>query len=255
MVKIVYWLIDYIHLTRGVVAMYWHKHPPSHYLDFILPDHTPVILLPGLLEKWGVMKNMGDYLSRQGHPVYIVPQLGYNIVNIPSAAKTVRFFLLHILPGRKHSVPFLPEAVQHIRELVDKHNLERVVFVAHSKGGLIGKYYMVHHNRDGRVKGLVAIATPFTGSKLAKLVPHDSFREMREGEKIINDLESHHAVNHKIISIFPKFDNHIWAKDSSFLEGAENICLNTYGHHKVLFNKQTKQLILDSIEKLARSPE
>lgn len=232
--------------------MYWHRHPPRHYLDFILPDHTPVILIPGLLEKWGFMKNLGDYLSRHGHPVHVVPQLGYNIVNIPTAAKTVRFFLLHLLPGRKHPMPVLPKAADRIRELIDRHNLDRVVFVAHSKGGLIGKYYMIHHNRDGRVKGLVAVATPFTGSKLAKLVPHDSFQELREGQKILQDLESHKAVNHRIVSIYPKFDYHIWTKDASYLEGAENICLDLYGHHKVLFNRKTKQLILDSIEKFAR---
>ena len=253
MVKIVRWLIDYIYLTRGAAAMYWHKHPPSHYLDFILPDHTPVILIPGLLEKWGFMKNMGDFLSRQGHPVHVVPQLGYNIVSIPSAAKTVKFFLLHLLPGHTHSIPVLSETAEHIRKLIDKHNLEHVVFVAHSKGGLIGKYYLVHHNHDSRVKGMVAIATPFTGSKIAKLVPHDSFREMREGQKILHDLESHKAVNRKIISMFPKFDNHIWVKDASYLEGAENICLDTHGHHKVLFNKETKQHIVNAVEKLSRT--
>lgn len=241
-----------MHLARGAAAMYWHKHPPAHYLDFMLPDHTPVILLPGLLEKWGFMKNLGDYLSRQGHPVHIVPQLGYNIVDIPSAAKTVQFFLRHLLPGKKHSIPLLPEKAQLIRELIDRHALDRVVFVAHSKGGLIGKYYMVHHNHDNRVKGLVAVATPFNGSKLAKLVPHDSFREMREGQKILHDLEVHKAVNQRIVSIFPKFDNHIWAKDASYLEGAENICLDTHGHHKVLFNKETKLLIVKAVEKLSR---
>lgn len=250
MFKIVHWIIDYWYLTRGALTMYWRKRPPSHYLDFILPDHTPVILIPGLLEKWGFMKNLGDFLSARGHPVYVVPELGYNITGIPSAAKTVRFFLLHILPGRTQSIPDLFKTSQHIRNLIDRHGLGQVIFIAHSKGGLIGKYYLIHHNNDHRVKGMIAIATPFTGSSLARLVPHDSFRELTSGQTILHDLESNKAVNQQIISVFPSFDNHIWSKDASYLEGALNIRLDIKGHHKVLFTKQTKATILDSLNKL-----
>lgn len=245
------WLVDYVHLLRGGVAMYVHREPPKHYLDFILPHKSAVILLPGFLEKWGFMKTLGDYISLHGHPTYIVPNLGYNITDIPSGAKTVRLIILQALPKIGHHLPNVHASAKLIHDLLNKYDIEQAVFVAHSKGGLVGKYYLIHLNQDKRVRGMVAIATPFAGSALAKLVPHSSFQELAAGNAIIQDLEKNLTVNSQIISIYPKFDNHIWTPGASYLEGGENIEVSISGHHKVLFDKQTKELVLKCIDKLS----
>jgi triacylglycerol lipase len=245
------WVIDYAHLLRGGAAMYFYRNPPRHYLDFILPHKAAVILLPGFLEKWGFMKNLGDYISRHGHPTYIVPKLGHNISDIPSGARIVRMVLVQALPQLGHHLPNVHASAQLIRHLLDKYDIEQAVFVAHSKGGLVGKYYLAHFNQDEKVRGMVAIATPFSGSALAKLIPHSSFQELTANNQIIQDLEKHREVNHRIISIYPQFDNHIWTPDASHLDGAENIQVNISGHHRVLFDKQAKALVLKCIGKLA----
>lgn len=224
--KIGAWMVDYGYMVRGALATIIHRKPPKHYLGHIVTGKASVILIPGITHRWGYMKHLGDKISLEGHPVYIVPDLGYNLSDISTSAK-----ILH--------------------SLLIKENISGVVLVAHSKGGLIGKYLLVHHNADNRVLGMVAIATPFSGSAMAKLVPHESFRELLTDSEIIRNLEKHSAVNEHIISIIPEYDNHVWAEQGSYLDGAaDNIEVPVKRHHKVLFSEHVLQTILDSIEKL-----
>ncbi len=226
--KIRHWIIDYLHMIRGHIFAAVHRDPPEHYLGYALPDKVPVILIPGILEKWGFMKPIADRISREGHPVYVVPGLQYNIFSIPLSAQEVREVVVRAIPKEDFAV-----------------------LLAHSKGGLIGKYLLSHYNDDGRIKGMVAIATPFSGAVLAKFIPHGAFQELTPESKIIHDLGEHDAVNHKIISIIPKFDNHILGEKGSHLQGAENIVVSESGHHKVLFSKEVEDKVLESIEKIA----
>jgi triacylglycerol lipase len=255
MKKVAYWLIDYVYLFRGGAAMYLHRNPPGHYTNFVVEDKSPVILVPGFLEKWGFLKRLGDFISLKGHPTYIVPDLGHNIADVPSASKTLRLVVLQAVSGSRHYLPDIQKGAKKLREVLENQNIQRAVIVAHSKGGLIGKYYLVHHNQDKRVVGMVAIAAPFAGSALARLVPHPSAQELVARHKLIQDLEKHSGINHQIISIYPTFDNHIWTENGSFLEGAENIQVSLSGHNRVLFNKDVKKLVLKSVEKLSRYKE
>jgi len=228
--KILSWVVDYGYMIHGsVTSLIYHK-PPKHYLDYVLENKVPVILVPGILGKWGFMKTLGDKISLAGHPVYIVPELGYNLFKIPDSTKKLRDVI----------------------EKIDtkKDNLKGVILIAHSKGGLIGKYLLAHQNQDNKVLGLISVATPFSGSSMAKLLPLDSIQELNTDSKIILDLEKHTEVNNKIISICPEYDNHVWAEKGSYLDGAKNIGVNVHGHHKVIFDKNVEDIVLKYIEEI-----
>jgi len=222
--KLKHWLEDSLYMARGYSRTYLHREPPSHYLGHIVEGKVPVILIQGIAQKWGFLKNVGDEVSLKGHPVYIVPELGYNFNDIPTSA-------------------------QIIRTLIDQNNLHDVLLIGHSKGGLIGKYLLVHKNEDNRIKGLIAIATPFSGSNSGFIFPFKSYRELTPQSGIIKDLNSQTDVNKKIISMYPKFDNFIWSKAGSFLPGATNVEIDDYGHNKILFNKK----LISQIESLISS--
>lgn len=228
MKRVVYWLIDSLYLLKGKAKMLLHRIPPKHYLDYIVEGKNPVILLPGISSKWGFIKNLGDRISMDGHPVYIIPKLGYNLYDIPKSAKIVA-------------------------EFVEENNLKDVIIVGHSKGGLIGKYLMIYSNKDGRIKGVVAIASPFSGVRLANLLPHGAYSELHENSNLTKNLMAHKEVNGNIISIFPVFDNLILSSQGSYLEGAENIEVGEIkGHHKIIFDKKVADLILKPIERLSK---
>ncbi len=247
-----HWLVDYVHMFRSHGYMFLHSEPPKHYLDFVLPGKVPVILLPGITGRWTFMKHLGDKISLAGHPVYVVPKLGYNLSLIPSAAKVVHELILEMVPNLGHNIPDILLNAKLVRNIIEKYDIQNVVIVAHSKGGLIGKYLLIHHNHDQRIKGMVAIATPFSGSAMAKLIPHHAFKEIATDSKLIHDLEQHTGVNNKIISIYPVFDNHVWAIKGSYLEGAlENIQVDVMGHHKIIYDKDVEQKVFESIEKIS----
>lgn len=220
--KTIYWIVDYYYLILGKILMYIYKNPPKHYLDYIVKGKNPVILIPGNSNKWGFLKHLGDSISLKGHPVYVVSGLQFNFLDIPTSAKIVR-------------------------NIIDENNLGKSVIVGHSKGGLIGKYLLIHQNKDKKIKKVIAIGAPFSGSRLAKTSLRKSFKELLPESKILQELNSNTQVNSKIISIMPAFDNHVWHEKGSRLEGATNITVPTKGHHKIVFDKGVIKKITELI--------
>jgi triacylglycerol lipase len=180
----------------------------SRYLDGPL---APVLLLPGVYETWTFLRPLAERLHRQGHPVHVVRALGRNTRSVPVAARRAQRYL-------------------------DEHDLRGVVLVAHSKGGLIGKHMMLLDDRSGRIDRLVAIATPFGGSRYAHWMLDPSLRAFRPTEKTIAMLAASAAVNARITSIYGTVDTHI--PEGCALPGATNIELPVEGHFRVLADER-----------------
>ena len=166
----------------------------------------PVVLLPGVYERWQFLRPIADALSAAGHPVHVVRELGLNDRAIPASAARVLRFL---------------EAAE----------LRGVALVAHSKGGLIGKTAMLD-DAAGRIDRLVAVATPFSGSRMADLMVVPALRAFRPSHPVIRRLVAEREVNARITSIFPAFDPHIL--EGSALDGAVNVQLEVVGHFRIL---------------------
>lgn len=228
MAHIGHWLVDYLHMARGGASMFLYSDPPKHYLGYVVSGKCPVILIPGIFGKWGFLKHLGDKISLSGHPVYVATGLGYNLMDIPTSASI-------------------------IRKIIDQNNVQNCILVAHSKGGLIGKYLLAYLNSDNRIRGMISIATPYSGSAIVKLLPPIKFlKDLATTSEMLKELASHKEVNSKIISISPEFDNHVWAKEGSYLEGAENIKVNEKGHHKVVYSPEVEKIILSALEKFSK---
>ena len=181
------------------------------------------MLLPGVLENWAIMRMVGDQLNLAGHPVHALRELGSNTVPVSEGARIVE------------------------RELVDR-DLEDVVLVAHSKGGLIGKQVML--GPEGwRIRRLVAVATPFHGSRLAKLIPHPMVRAFDPHDPTIVELASRDVVDHRIVSICPSFDPHI--PEGSHLARATNVPVTASGHFRVLASPEVLAAIRHAVAEAA----
>jgi triacylglycerol lipase len=224
MKKVSYWIIDYCYLLVGKLLMHVYRKPPKRYLNHVVKGKNPIVIIQGKSNRWGFLKKLSDAISKLGYPVYIVHKLGSNRLDIPTSAKIVR-------------------------EIIDKNNLRNVTLLGHSKGGVVGKYILIHEDIDRRIDHLIAIAAPFSGSKIVDHFPHNkSLREFSPKSKIIQEISSNKKVDSKIISIMPEFDNHIWADKGSYLEGAMNVKIATKGHHKIVFDKNTIKKIIELIE-------
>lgn len=84
---------------------------------------------------------------------------------------------------------------------------------------------------------------------MVKIFRRKILKELRPESEIIKKLHEQGHVNHKIVSIFGEFDNHVWPTESCRLEGAKNIELNIYGHHKILFDKRVHDIVMAEVEK------
>lgn len=220
-----HWIKDYFHLARLYGHTIFVRKPPKHYLGHIVMHKAPIILIPGVTTKWTFLKIIADPLSLQGHPIYVIEKLGYNMKDIPTSATLVR-------------------------DVINEYDLKDVVIIAHSKGGLIGKYALLFNNADARIKKMVAIATPFGGSEVANFIPHQAIRELSPKDGIIQKLNVAKEVNGKITSIYGLFDNHVWPVESCRLEGAKNIQVAVHGHHAILVDPKVRDVVISEVEKM-----
>lgn len=215
-------VFDYLHVLykhgRGIKM----GKPPAHYLGYVQEGKAPIILIPGIYERWHALSVLAEPLSRNGHPIYSINNLGYNTRSIPETARIVR-------------------------EFIEKENLYNVIIIAHSKGGLIGKYLLAFKNQDQRIKKVIAIATPFGGSTIVRLIPHKAIKEFHPQSHIIKLLQAHSEVNHQIVSVYGTFDNYVRPLSSCNLEGAKNIQVDVRGHNKILFDTKVKALVFHEV--------
>jgi len=106
-------------------------------------------------------------------------------------------------------------------------NLRDVTIVAHSKGGLVGKRAMLHSASAGRIRHMVAVNSPFSGSIYARLFWAPSIRAFSPRNRGLRALAADLSVNHRITSVYSAFDPHI--PGGSHLPGATNIELDSAG--------------------------
>ncbi|NMM23580.1 MAG: alpha/beta hydrolase [Phycicoccus sp.] len=216
------WLFDYTYASRQQLASLLH---PGGAEAFRSPPHplTPaVVLLPGIYERWQFMRPLATALHRQGYPVHVVHRLGLNRGTIPAMARRV---------------------AAHI----EQQGLSQVVLIAHSKGGLIGKYAMVHDDPDHRIRAMVAINTPFAGSTPARWIPLTAVRAFVPTDATLTALADQTAVNARITAINSSFDPHI--PNHGKLPGAVNAALATPGHLRVLGDPQLLLAILEALRR------
>lgn len=185
-------------------------------------ERRPVLLVPGVYETWHYLRLVADALSDAGHPVFTVPGLGFNHRPIPQSADIVW---------------------RRIREL----DLRGLAIVAHSKGGLIGKHVLARDDVEQRVDRVVAVATPFAGSRMAYYALPRAMREFRPDHPVISGLVTEQRVNARIVSIAPRWDPHI--PDGSTLPGARNVTLPVIGHFRILLDERLPALVVAEVQR------
>ncbi|MEF2976787.1 esterase/lipase family protein [Subtercola sp. YIM 133946] len=209
-----WWIADYGYAAywqaRGVVA-------GRSLGRYGTGELRPVIVLPGIWETWGFMLPIVDELHRAGHPVFAITDLRRNAGTVVASAGLVARFIV-------------------------ERDLHDVLIVAHSKGGLIGKYAMALLDDERRISSMVAVSSPFAGSRYATHLPLPSLRALSPRDATTRMLAGSLEVNARTTSVYAQFDPHI--PEGSELAGARNVELATGGHFRTLAAPQTVALVL-----------
>ncbi|MBP6685573.1 MAG: alpha/beta hydrolase, partial [Leucobacter sp.] len=204
-----WWIADYLYAGVWQARAFLSRQDAR---SFSRGPGRPVLILPGVYENWRFMLPLIRELHAEGHPVHVVPALGHNRMPVPAGARRV--------------AAYLEEAA-----------LNDVVLVAHSKGGLVGKQLMASGASAARVRSMLAVATPFGGSRYARFMLNRTLRSFAPGNETVTALGRLLDVNGRIVSVFPSFDPHI--PEGSVLEGARNVRVGTAGHFRVLADPET----------------
>ena len=215
--KAVWWAQDYVYAAVcQVQGMLSRVQPGSFHQGHL----SPVLIIPGVYENWQFMMPLIRSIHDAGHPVHVVTVLQRNKLDVPVAARLV---------------------AQHLEEA----GLRDAAIVAHSKGGLIGKYAMLNLDPEGRISRMITVCTPFSGSRYAKYMLLPSLRIFSPSNALTLQLAREEAINSRITSIYGPFDPHI--PEGSVLPGATNIELPTAGHFRILGDHETARIIVEQL--------
>lgn len=209
-----WWARDYAYAAGRQLRGALSRVSPDEFLG---GAGRPVVVIPGIYEDWRFMLPLIEELHAAGHPVHVVTVLQRNRLAVPRAAAL-------------------------IADYVRQQDLRDTLIVAHSKGGLIGKYAMTSLDPAQRISRMVAVCSPFLGSRYAGYMLLPSLRALSPRNAVTLQLSREQSVNERITSIYGLFDPHI--PEGSVLPGARNVQLPTGGHFRILAEQETIRTVL-----------
>lgn len=175
----------------------------------------PVVLLHGFIDNRSVFVLLRRSLAQHGR--HRVESLNYSPLtcDIRTAAE---------LLGR------------HIEEICERTGSSRVDVVGHSLGGLIARYYVQCLGGDSRVRTLVTLGTPHSGTRVAPLAnAHPIVRQMRPESEVMEELSRPAAgCRTNFVSFWSDLDHLMDPLESARLDHpdlrAQNVQVSGIGH-------------------------
>ena len=156
---------------------------------------------------------------------------------------------MHAVPGLGYNRRPVADAADRTAAFLDEADLQGVVLVAHSKGGLVGKRVMLSP-AGSRVAGMVAVATPFRGSRYARYLLGRTLRAFSPRDAALLALAAERGVDARITAVYPRFDPHI--PETGRLEGGRNVELPLAGHFLPLGDPTLVDVVVREVDRIAR---
>lgn len=198
-----------------------------------MPERPPVILLPGAFGQELVYWNVWEYLlEKDGFHVYPTSFPRFTMSDLTMSAK------------------LLADKVQEVKAVED---VERVVLVGHSMGGLIARHYLTRLEGHLHVSRLVCLGVPHHGTWFGATAPIlRSTRQVMPGSDFLtelNEADRGHG-NVPILNIWSPYDGVVIPARSSLLErpGVVNRALPFAGHWGLLVSRRAYRWVKEALE-------
>jgi pimeloyl-ACP methyl ester carboxylesterase len=104
---------------------------------------------------------------------------------------------------------------------------------------------MLNLDPEHRIERMIAVCTPFSGSRYARYMLLPSLRIFSPRNPLTLQLAREETINSRITSIYGPFDPHI--PEGSVLPGATNIELPAAGHFRILGDPETARIIVEQL--------
>ena len=210
-------IADYCYAASLRIASYFVK---THDNDF-KPELSTVVIIPGVYETSLYFNDISKAISAT-----------HNVVHAES------------IYGKSRDID---QDALSISDYITGHGLTGVVLIGHSSGGLTA-VKSLNHCAD-RVSKVITIATPYHGVKNGHLLRTKIVRELLPGSRVIKSMTNlKGSIMGKVVSLYPSFDNQVWSKRGSYIEGAKNVRVRAKGHHLILRSRALRQAVLAELE-------
>lgn len=176
---------------------------------------TPVVLLHGFIDNRSVFVLLRRSLAQHG---------GQRVESLNYSPLTCDIRTAAELLGR------------HIEEICARTGSLQVDVVGHSLGGLIARYYVQCLGGDLRVRTLVTLGTPHSGTRVVPLADaHPIVRQMRPGSAVVEELSRPApGCRTRFVSFWSDLDSLMDPLESARLEHpdllAQNVQVSGIGH-------------------------
>lgn len=183
--------------------------------DRLRPGTRPIVLVHGYGCSRGVWWWLRGRLEAAGHTVASVS----------------------LTPPYTSIGKLVPQLNRRVDEVCRITGADQVVLIAHSMGGLVCRSYLARYGKS-RVERLITLASPHTGTELARIGFGRNAREMEPGSLWLRDLATE-DVPVPTISIRTPHDNYVMPQDNQRLPGAIDVELAGIGHLAALYSRRT----------------
>jgi hypothetical protein len=99
---------------------------------------------------------------------------------------------------------------------------------------------------------MVAVATPFSGSRLARYTVGRPLRAFDPRHPVLRALAAELSVNERITAVYPEVDPHIPGAER--LDGARTIAVPLWGHFRPLGHPLLVELVAREVERWSALP-
>lgn len=206
------------------------KFPKSATVSTTDSNKLPIILVQGYSEpSWYFMYGIYRNLKKNGwaniYPVNLFP----NIADITEQAKIVS---------------------AKIEQAKKENNVSKVDYIAHSMGGLIGRYYIQNMNGVSSINHYISISTPHYGTYVAWAGPGEAGKQMRPGSDFLTKLNTGNPIQGNIsyTSIWTKTDEIVIPAENALLRGSKIMPeIKNVGHFLIMWSNDTYKQIRDAL--------
>lgn len=117
--------------------------------------------------------------------------------------------------------------------------------IGHSMGGLVARWFVQELGGDPRIVQSISLASPFRGTKRAKLMPAAAGRDIAPGSSVLRRLAERGDCGVPHLSIVALADSLV-TEDASLHHG-ERVAVADCGHNGLLYHPFVAELVSDLV--------
>lgn len=199
------------------------------------PPRDPAVLPGGATGSPPVLLVSGYSLSRNGFWImaYALRRRGFPWVwPVNNRPLSARIPLMAVNIGER------------VEQLCAAAGAPKVDIVAHSMGGLLAAYYVLHLGGHRRVRRIVTLGTPWKGSAGAVFAPGHQALDLQPGSEFLASLD---RLPPGVTSIWSRHDSIVMPPDSAIHADATMVEMAWTGHHTLLLSGTVLRAVVTAL--------